>query len=113
MSNELRQGTDFKTLIKYLKKKVPRLGEVVFDLGFFSIDELVNFALKNKRVSSYIEAEKLVLEFIIRSLGFEVISEGIQDMRNQIEAIYRARETIIAALRKNRLKTDTYSKPIA
>ncbi len=109
MSQNARNNVKLEVIIKYLRKKIPRLDDVVFDLGFFTFDELVRYALGDKEVANYSDAEKIVLIFILRSLGYEPLSDNIQDMRNQIKSIYEKRDFLIGILKKNKLKTSTNS----
>jgi len=107
MNETIKNNVRLEIIIKYLKKKIPRLDDIVFDLGFFTFDELVKCALKDKENISYGDAEKLVLAFILKSLGSEPINDRIQDMRNQIVSIYETRDFLVNILKKNRLKTSS------
>lgn len=110
MSKNVRKSTHLEIIIKYLRKKIPKLDEIVLDLGFFTFDELVKCVLGNRGDTiRYSEAEKLVLAYIVKSLGLEPISDRAQDLKNQIKSIYEKREFLVNIIRKNKIESTAIS----
>ncbi len=106
MSENSKKGYRIDYIIKYLIKKIPRLDEIVFDLGFLSIDDLVKTALEGRINIPYSEAEKVVLAFIIKSFGSEPKGD-VSEMKEQIIRMYNMRDFLVSSLKKNRLNAQT------
>ncbi len=90
-------------LIRFLLRKIPKLEEIAFDLGFFSVEELVETALQSSQSKSILEAEAEVLSFILKSLGYEP-DDSVTKMESKLKMIISTYEKISTWLQKFKLR---------